>query len=90
MVIIQEFGVAVTSAKEMKKKIAVEAEKEGEVEQVEDEVEVMDDGRRVFNKKTMKDQHGNYPVWLSSRKLKKAVKRNKTTKRNQKKKGKKS
>lgn len=74
----------------MKKKIVVEAEKEGEVETVEDEVEVMDDGRRVFNKKTMKDQHGNYPVWLSSRKLKKAVKRNQTTKRNQKKKGKKS
>lgn len=79
-----------TNAKEMKKKIVVEAEKEGEVEPVEDEVEVMDDGRRVFNKKTMKDQHGNYPVWLSSRKLKKAVKRNQTTKRNQKKKGKKS
>lgn len=79
-----------TNAKEMKKKIVVEAEKEGEVETVEDEVEVMDDGRRVFNKKTMKDQHGNYPVWLSSRKLKKAVKRNQTTKRNQKKKGKKS
>lgn len=78
-----------TNAKEMKKKIVVEAEKEGEVETVEDEVEVMDDGRRVFNKKTMKDQHGNYPVWLSSRKLKKAVKRNQTTKRNQKKKGKK-
>lgn len=74
----------------MKKKTVVEAEKEGEVEPVEDEVEVMDDGRRVFNKKTMKDQHGNYPVWLSSRKLKKAVKRNQTTKRNQKKKGKKS
>lgn len=74
----------------MKKKIVVEADKEGEVEPVEDEVEVMDDGRRVFNKKTMKDQHGNYPVWLSSRKLKKAVKRNQTTKRNQKKKGKKS
>lgn len=90
MVIIQVFGVAVTNAKEMKKKIVVDAEKEGEVEQVEDEVEVMDDGRRVFNKKTMKDQHGNYPVWLSSRKLKKAVKRNQTTKRNQKKKGKKS
>lgn len=79
-----------TNAKEMKKKIVVEADKEGEVEPVEDEVEVMDDGRRVFNKKTMKDQHGNYPVWLSSRKLKKAVKRNQTTKRNQKKKGKKS
>lgn len=79
-----------TDAKEMKKKFVVEAEKEGEVEPVEDEVEVMDDGRRVFNKKTMKDQHGNYPVWLSSRKLKKAVKRNQTTKRNQKKKGKKS
>lgn len=74
----------------MKKKIVVDAEKEGVVEQVEDEVEVMDDGRRVYNKKTMKDQHGNYPVWLSSRKLKKAVKRNQTTKRNQKKKGKKS
>lgn len=49
----------------------------------------MDDGRRIFNKKTLKDQHGNYPVWLGSRKLKKAVKRNQKTKHSSKKKQKK-
>lgn len=49
----------------------------------------MEDGRRVFNKKTMKDQHGSYPVWLGSRKLKKVVKQNKKVKRTEKKTGKK-
>ncbi|XP_043467913.1 protein LLP homolog [Leptopilina heterotoma] len=35
-----------------------------------DEMEVMDeDGKRVFNTKTMRDQHGNYPVWMSKRKI---------------------
>lgn len=45
------------------------------------ESEPMDDGRRIFNKKTFKDQHGNYPIWLSSRKIKKLVKKkNQSTK----------
>ncbi|KAL1131162.1 hypothetical protein AAG570_012399 [Ranatra chinensis] len=43
--------------------------------------EEMDDGRSVFNKKTLKDQYGNYPAWLNSRKKKKLVKRNKEKKR---------
>lgn len=35
-----------------------------------EEMEVMDeDGKRVFNTKTMRDQHGNYPVWMSKRKI---------------------
>ena len=30
----------------------------------------MDDGTaRVYNKTTMKDQYGNYPVWMNRRKV---------------------
>lgn len=36
------------------------------------EVENMDDGTKsVYNKKTMLDQNGKYPVWLSNRKISK-------------------
>lgn len=35
-----------------------------------EEMELMDeDGKRVFNSKTMRDQHGNYPIWMSKRKI---------------------
>ncbi|XP_015591921.1 protein LLP homolog [Cephus cinctus] len=34
------------------------------------ETEVMEqDGARVYNKKTMRDQYGNYPVWMNRRKI---------------------
>jgi len=33
------------------------------------DIEKMDDGSaRVYNKRTMKDQYGNYPVWMNRRK----------------------
>lgn len=28
-----------------------------------------DNGSRVYNKKTMLDQYGNYPIWMSKRKI---------------------
>lgn len=28
------------------------------------------EGARVYNKKTFRDQHGNYPVWMSKKKIK--------------------
>lgn len=35
-----------------------------------EEPEKMDDGTaRVYNKKTMRDQYGNYPVWMNRRKI---------------------
>nr|XP_022902134.1 protein LLP homolog [Onthophagus taurus] len=53
----------VTDAKTIKEKKNVE-EKEDEM--------VMDTaGKRVFNSKTMKDQFGNYPVWMNQRKVQK-------------------
>jgi hypothetical protein len=50
------------------------------------QVEQMDDdGRKVYNKKTLKDQNGQYPEWLSSRKKKKFIKKNRLIKQKQKK-----
>ena len=35
-----------------------------------EEVEKMDeDGKRIFNAKTMRDQYGNYPIWMNKRKI---------------------
>uniref|UniRef100_A0A1B6GVB8 Protein LLP homolog n=1 Tax=Cuerna arida TaxID=1464854 RepID=A0A1B6GVB8_9HEMI len=62
-----------------------EIKEEETKEENKEECEPMDDGRRIYNKKTLKDQHGNYPVWLSSRKIKKIVKKNHLSKRVQKK-----
>lgn len=31
----------------------------------------IDKGGRVYNKKTMRDQYGNYPVWMNRRKIEK-------------------
>ncbi|XP_011312758.1 protein LLP homolog [Fopius arisanus] len=27
------------------------------------------EGKRIYNKRTMKDQYGNYPVWMNKRKI---------------------
>ncbi|XP_076249669.1 protein LLP homolog [Calliopsis andreniformis] len=29
----------------------------------------VDNGSRVYNKRTLKDQYGNYPVWMNRRKI---------------------
>ncbi|XP_043276829.1 protein LLP homolog [Venturia canescens] len=56
----------VTDAASVKKSIKEKTEANG------NEVEKMDeDGKRVYNKKTLLDQHGNYPVWMSRRKINK-------------------
>ncbi|XP_058792056.1 protein LLP homolog [Phymastichus coffea] len=55
----------VTSAAAIKESKNV---KENETENVENEK--MDDGTaRIYNKKTMRDQYGNYPVWMNHRKI---------------------
>lgn len=54
----------VTDAKAIKESIK---EKESNAD---NEVEKMDDGTaRVYNKRTMMDQYGNYPVWMNRRKV---------------------
>ncbi|XP_076643669.1 protein LLP homolog [Halictus rubicundus] len=41
-----------------------------------DDTDVMDVDKdsKVYNKRTMRDQHGNYPVWLNRRKIAKLKK----------------
>jgi len=54
----------VTDAKTIKEssKAKVDAETE-KLEQMDE------DGKRVYNKKTLLDQFGNYPVWMNRRKI---------------------
>jgi len=56
---------------------------ESKTETGEEQMEV--EGARVYNKKTLRDQYGNYPVWLNHRKIMKHKKgRAKTQKANKK------
>ncbi|XP_021195881.2 protein LLP homolog [Helicoverpa armigera] len=75
--------------KKNKKKVEEPPEKEDEdVEMSSDDEKVVvdDDGKkRVFSTKTLKDQNGQYPVWLHKRKI---AKINKVGKKNTKKKSK--
>lgn len=56
---------SVTDAKSIKEKKKNKENEGGYAEE-----EKMDDGTgRVFNKRTMRDQHGNYPVWMNRRRV---------------------
>lgn len=47
----------------------------------------MEDGvKRKYNKKTLKDENGSYPIWLHPRKIKKVKRANKKNKSKNKKK----
>lgn len=47
-----------------------------------DEPEKMNvDGERIFNKRTMRDQYGNYPDWMNKRKMRTQQKKNKRLKK---------
>ncbi|XP_054276260.1 protein LLP homolog [Macrosteles quadrilineatus] len=81
--------VIVRDATELKNEVAAKEKEDSDVIEIKDVTEPMEDGRRVYDKKTMRDQHGNYPVWMSSRKVKKVAKRNKVVKKEIKKKQKK-
>ncbi|XP_014244941.1 protein LLP homolog [Cimex lectularius] len=56
------------------------------VEQAEDNTEMECDGGKIkiYNPQTMKDQYGNYPVWMSSHRKKKIMKREKKMNKNRK------
>lgn len=43
--------------------------KESSKENVEEMEKMDEDGKRVYSSKTLRDQHGNYPVWMSKRKI---------------------
>ena len=40
----------------------------------------VDTDAKKYNKKTKLDDHGNYPVWMNSRQIKKQKKKNKVQK----------
>lgn len=63
-----------------------EAEEDVEMSSDDEKIEVDDDGKkRIFSSKTLKDQNGQYPVWLHKRKIAKITK---TGKKNTKKRSK--
>lgn len=53
----------------------------GENKETEKEVMEIDEVKRKYNKRTMRDKHGNYPVWLNQREVRKRAIENKKTKR---------
>lgn len=50
---------------DVKAKRVKDAEPKTEIGEEQMEVE----GARVYNKKTLRDQYGNYPVWMNPRKI---------------------
>lgn len=73
--------------KEQTKKSTPEVEDDINMSSDDEKVEIVGEkGSRVFNTKTLKDQNGQYPVWLHKRKI---AKMNKVTKKSSKKKSKK-
>ena len=72
--------------KKKAEEVPKEAEEDVEMSSDDEKIEVDDDGKkRVFSSKTLKDQNGQYPVWLHKRKI---AKINKTGKKNTKKRSK--
>ncbi|XP_022833997.1 protein LLP homolog [Spodoptera litura] len=72
--------------KKKEKEIAEEADEDVEMSSDDEKVVVDGEGKkRVFSTKTLKDQNGQYPVWLHKRKI---AKLNKTGKKNTKKRSK--
>nr|XP_033322717.1 protein LLP homolog [Megalopta genalis]XP_033322719.1 protein LLP homolog [Megalopta genalis]XP_033322720.1 protein LLP homolog [Megalopta genalis]XP_033322721.1 protein LLP homolog [Megalopta genalis]XP_033322722.1 protein LLP homolog [Megalopta genalis]XP_033322723.1 protein LLP homolog [Megalopta genalis]XP_033322724.1 protein LLP homolog [Megalopta genalis] len=59
----------VVDAKSLKDNAKTKDTEEGDVDKMDVDKEV-----KVYNKKTMLDQHGNYPVWLNRRKIAKLKK----------------
>ncbi|KAK0181762.1 hypothetical protein PV327_004016 [Microctonus hyperodae] len=57
----------ITDAKTIKEE---KKDKKVGIEEEIPELEPMDeDGKRIYNKKTMKDQFGNYPIWMNKRRI---------------------
>ncbi|CAK1554257.1 unnamed protein product [Leptosia nina] len=70
-------------ANKKKKETPPEEEEDVEMSSDEEKVEVSDDKgeKRIFNSKTLKDQNGQYPVWLHKRKIAKLTNAKKKFKR---------
>ncbi|KAF7997956.1 hypothetical protein HCN44_009354 [Aphidius gifuensis] len=59
----------VTDAKTIKENALKLAEKQEDKITDTDQAMETDGEKRVYNKKTMRDQFGNYPVWMNKRKI---------------------
>lgn len=51
-----------------------ENEKANDDTKADDEKMDVDTDKRIYNKKTMLDQYGNYPIWMNRRKIMKIKK----------------
>ncbi|KAL6264512.1 hypothetical protein P5V15_004620 [Pogonomyrmex californicus] len=81
---INEIATVVDS-KKLKENIEAKQAKDVQLETNTSEEQMEVEGARVYNKKTLRDQYGNYPVWMSHKKIMKHKKgRAKTLKANKK------
>ncbi|XP_011868299.1 PREDICTED: protein LLP homolog [Vollenhovia emeryi] len=78
----------VVNAKKVKENIKAKQVKTGEPQTETGEEEMEVGSARVYNKKTLLDQHGNYPVWMNHRKIMKHKKGRAKTQKASKKMGK--
>lgn len=80
------FKLIVVNAEKVKGDVKVKRVKEPQTETSEEQMEV--EGARIYNKKTLRDQYGNYPVWMNHRKIVKHKKGRAKTQKSSKKTGK--
>lgn len=65
----------VVDAKTIKENERAKEDEQAKDDQANDNTETngetmdVDTNGRVYNKRTMRDQHGNYPVWMNKRKI---------------------
>ena len=59
----------VVNAKKVKKDVKAKRVETSESKTETNEEQMETDDVRVYNKKTLRDQYGNYPVWMSHRKI---------------------
>lgn len=61
------FSIVVVNAKKIKEDQAKAKDMKSDAAANQEKMEVED--ARVYNKKTLRDQYGNYPIWMNRRKI---------------------
>lgn len=61
------FCIVVVDAKKIKEDKAKAKSQKSDATTDQEQMEV--EGARVYDKKTLRDQYGNYPVWMSKRRI---------------------
>lgn len=59
----------VVDAEKVKEDMKANRVKDAELQTETGEVQMEVESARVYNKKTLRDQYGNYPVWMSHKKI---------------------